>query len=88
MLSSKFTPMKTILTLVLFSITFYSTACLNLSGTNIDGEFNSIDMLDPLHEPTNYPSKHSIYMDLARLFDNYEDRGHQFKKAVKSSSQK
>tara|TARA_B100000809_G_C15059190_1_gene501730 strand:+ start:259 stop:519 length:261 start_codon:yes stop_codon:yes gene_type:complete len=62
--------MKIVLTLLFFNVTIYTTACLNLSGTNIDGEFHSIGMIPRLYEPTNYPSKYSIYGDLSRLFEN------------------
>jgi len=66
--------MKIFLAIILFSISLQSIACLNLSGTNIDGEFsNDMLMLPHLSEPTFYPSKSSIYNDLSKLFENTDD---------------
>lgn len=67
--------MKIFLAIILFSISLQSIACLNLSGTNIDGDYNEIDgVYQLLVEPTDYPSKSSIYNDLSRLFEKYEDK--------------
>jgi len=59
--------MKIYLTAFTFLFLINTNACLNLSGTNIDGNNHSIDELSPFSEPTDYPSKHSIYLDLSHL---------------------
>lgn len=58
-------------TLSIFTL-FYFTfcyACLNISGTNIDGEYTSLDMLEFIKSPTDYPDQDKITRELERLND-------------------